>query len=235
MALKNLQPRRGSRGPYGASISGGHFWRLSVYASVVALPVLLMLMGGRFSPAGAAGPRVALTETEAFVQQALSILKNPALTLPAKRRQLRDLAASHFAFNDMARSALGYHWKDLSPQQRADFARLFTAFIEDAYLNKIQAYSGQDIEFIKESATGADEVEVYSRIVQKGAEPIALNFMIERFDKGWKIYDVIIDDISVTGNYRSQFSRVINNQGFGQLMVDLKKKEVELAGLLGKQ
>jgi phospholipid transport system substrate-binding protein len=235
MSLKNRLSRPSGREIYGALSLAGHIRRLFVCVSAVALPVMLILIGGGFSSADAAGPSDALTETKDLVQEALSILKNPALTLPDERRQLRDLAAPHFAFQDMARSALGYHWKDLSSQQRADFARLFTAFIQDAYLNKIQAYSGQDIEFIRESASGADDVEVYSRVVQKGAEPIAMNFMLERLDGDWKIYDVIVDGISITGNYRSQFSRVINNQGFDQLMNELTKKEVELASLLGKR
>lgn len=209
--------------------------RFSTAFSVVMLAFALMLAVSAFSRARGADSPDPLTETKALVQQALSILRNPALTLSDERRQLRDLAAPHFAFDDMARSALGYHWRDLSPRQRADFVRLFSAFIEDAYLNRIQAYSGQDIEFIREAPVDPDDVEVYSRVVQKGAEPIALNFMLRRVDGNWKIYDVAVDEISLTANYRNQFSRVINNRGFDQLMTNLKKKEVELASLLGNR
>lgn len=173
--------------------------------------------------------------TEALIHQALTILKNPTISLAEKRQQLRALADSHFDFAGMARSSLGYRWKELTPQQRAEFVPSFTAFIEDAYLNKIQDYSGQDIEFIRARPIDPIHVEVYSRVIKGGAEPIPLDFMVTPVGGVWKIYDLEVDGISIMANYRTQFARVLSVQGFNQLLNDLKQKQVELASLLGKR
>jgi phospholipid transport system substrate-binding protein len=178
----------------------------------------------------------ALKQTKALVDQALGVLRDRNLSLAQERQQLRALADAHFDFRDMARSALGYHWRDLSEDQRQQFVKLFTAFIEDAYLNRIQEYEGQDIEFVSQKSEGDGYVTVDSRVVGANMEhPVDLQFRLKQNSPEWKIYDVTVDAISITANYRNQFNRVINNQGFDKLMADLQAKQAQLAADLGKR
>jgi len=79
---------------------------------------------------------------------------------PARRAKLIDLVQGHFAFDDMSRSALGYPWKELSSQQRQQFVPLFQAFLENAYLSKIDRYSGQQVRFLGKSSDGNGGAEV---------------------------------------------------------------------------
>jgi phospholipid transport system substrate-binding protein len=182
--------------------------------------------------ASASDPMVA---TKSMVNGALQVLRDPRVSLSDERRRLRTIAEAHLDFESMARSALGYHWRDLTPDQRARFTQLFKSFIEDAYLSRIQDYSGQEVIFTREKVDGADYGEVYSQVVGNGDEPIQLNFMLHRENGEWKIYDVAVDGISITGNYRTQFNRVLNNQGFDALMGDLAGKQQRLAEYLGKK
>ncbi len=176
-----------------------------------------------------------MAATKSMVNGALQILRDPHVTLNDERQRLRTIAEAHLDFESMARSTLGYHWRDLAPDQRDRFTQLFKAFIEDAYLSRIQDYSGQDVVFTREQVDGAEYGEVYSQVVGNGDEPIELNFMLHRESGEWKIYDVAVDGISITGNYRTQFNRVLNNQGFDALMGDLTTKEQRLAAYLGKK
>jgi phospholipid transport system substrate-binding protein len=173
--------------------------------------------------------------TKAMVNGALAVLRDPHVTLSDERDRLRAIAEAHLDFESMARSTLGYHWRDLTLDQRTRFTALFKSFIEDAYLSRIQDYSGQDVAFTRETMDGADYGEVYSQVVGNGDEPVELNFMLHRENGEWRIYDVAVDDISITANYRSQFNRVINDQGFDALMGVLTTKEQQLAAYLGKK
>jgi phospholipid transport system substrate-binding protein len=154
-------------------------------------------------------------ETGELVSQALATLRDSGLSLGEKRQKLRALVAGRFDFADMARSALGYHWRELSEEQREQFVAGFTAFIEGVYLDKIQYYSGQDIVLGRERIDPPGYAEVDAKVVQQGRDAIPLGFLLRQEDTDWKIYDVTVDEISITANYRNQFSRVIEQRGLG--------------------
>ena len=77
--------------------------------------------------------------------------------------------------------------------------------------------------------------QVDAKVVQRGRDAIPLGFLLRQKGIDWRIYDVTVDEISITANYRNQFSRVIEQRGFGQLMSDLRSKQQELDALLGKR
>jgi phospholipid transport system substrate-binding protein len=171
--------------------------------------------------------------TRTMVEQALQILRDKQMPIVERRRQLRAALEPRMDFNEMSRSALGYHWRSLSPQQRTDFSSLFTAFIEDAYLSKIQDYSGQQVDYLKANPIGAGYSRVDTVITQRGKQPLKVAYLLENKGGEWLVYDVTVDNISIVANYRNQFNRVINDQGFDKLMADLRAKQRELATLVG--
>jgi phospholipid transport system substrate-binding protein len=177
----------------------------------------------------------ATTTVRGTVSQVLDILKDHQSSQEARRRRLIAVVAGHFDFADMARSSLGYHWRQLTPDQQQRFVQLFTAFMEDAYLNKIEGYSGQKIEFVNQTSNGAGDSQVNTRVIQPtGGDPITVDYRLKQDSGDWKVYDVTVDNISITANYRNQFNRVINNQGFDALMKEMQTKQQELIASLGK-
>ena len=167
------------------------------------------------------------------VNKSLPVLRDKRTPLPQRRRQLRSLLEQHFDFADMSRIALGYHWKELNVTQRAQFTQLFTAFIENAYLSKIQDYSGQDVKVLGQNSEGDGFARVKTQIVQPGKQPIKVDYLLRDMNGDWKIYDVTVDAISIIANYRNQFNRVINDQGFAKLMADMKVKQQQLQASMG--
>jgi len=198
----------------------------------IAIALLLITAGLTPSIARADGDAMGITRT--MVNQALQILGSGSTPLPQRRRQLRDLVEQNFNFATMSRSALGYNWRSLTPDQRAQFTKLFTAFIEVAYLDKIQDYQGQQVQFVGQHSLGEGYAEVDTKIVQAGKSPISVNYLLEQQDGTWKIYDVTVEAISIIANYRNQFNRVISQKGFDQLMADLQAKQQQLSSLLGE-
>ena len=181
---------------------------------------------------------------KAVVDQATAVVRDTQTPTAARDKRLREIAEANFDFADMARTTLGYHWRQLTPQQQAEFVPLFASFMENVYLSKLQEYS---VEKIRQTATasnvsftgqqydGADYAEVHSTVLLKDQPPpIKVDYMVRRDGTNWKIYDLSIDAISVMANYRQQFNRVLNNDGYPALVGMLRKKVKELGSTLDK-
>jgi phospholipid transport system substrate-binding protein len=205
--------------------------RLHLLAGAVLVAAALAIA----LPAAAAAPDP-MTVTKATVDKFVGILSDPALKAnPGDRRQrLKDAAAERFDFAEMGRSALGVHWRELSDQQRKDFVDLFTRFVEAAYISRLESYSGQQIDFVKEANDGPDYAQVNTNIIQPNADAIGLNYRLKLEGNDWKIYDVTVDNISIVANYRNQFNRVMNNQGFDTLMSNMRAKQEGLDASIAK-
>jgi phospholipid transport system substrate-binding protein len=185
-----------------------------------------LLIGGS-SPARAQAD--AMTTVQTMVNQALKILADKGTPLETRSAQLRDLTAPLFDFTEMSKSSLGYHWRSLTPAQRSDFTQTFTGFIQAAYSSKISDYAGQQVNFLKQAPLGQGYVQVFTQIVQpNGKAPVPVNYLVEQQNGQWKVYDVTVDNISIIANYRTQFDRVINRDGFDKLLADLKAKQNQL-------
>lgn len=166
------------------------------------------------------------------VNQSLAVLRDKQTPLATRQDHLRQIVSSTFDFTEMAKSALGYHWKQITPDQQREFTAAFVAFIEDSYLSKINDYRGQEVRFLKATNDGPDYAQVNTDIVKNGTDPIHVNYRLAQEGSTWKIYDVTVDEISIIANYRNQFNRVMNNQGYQTLISDLKSKQAALAASL---
>jgi phospholipid transport system substrate-binding protein len=167
------------------------------------------------------------------VNQALGVLRDNSTPLAQRQDKLRQIVSSTFDFTEMSRSALGYHWKQITPAQQQEFTTAFVAFIEDSYLSKINDYRGQQVSFGMVTNDGPTYAQVNTDIIEPdGKDPIHVNYRLLQNGSTWKIYDVTVDAISIIANYRNQFNRVMNNQGYDKLISDLKSKQAALAASL---
>jgi phospholipid transport system substrate-binding protein len=200
-------------------------------ATMLAVVALVAVAGPLHADSGP------MDVVKGLVTPALQILGDKSTPLKERQEKLRSLvSSSNFDFTAMARSALGLHWKDLNDQQRGDFTKTFTSFLQDSYLSRIQDYSGQQVNYLGASDLDAGRSEVKTTIEQPGGKaPIQVNYMLRQDGGKWLIYDVTVDNISIAANYRNQFNRVINNQGFDTLLSDLKSKQQGLEDQLGTQ
>ncbi len=199
--------------------------------AAMLLVVAAFISAAAIRPARAADDP--MTVVQRTVNDALAVLRNKQVPAAQRRDQLRQIISRSFDFTEMSRSALGYHWKQITPDQQQEFTTVFTTFIEDSYLAKINDYSGQQVQFVRQSKDGAQYGQVATNIVQAGKDPIAVNYRLLSQNGQWKVYDVTVDAISIIANYRNQFNRVMNNQGYPKLIADLKSKQASLAASLG--
>jgi phospholipid transport system substrate-binding protein len=172
----------------------------------------------------------ALTPTETVksrVDQALQSLGQAAATSPgtaqSRRAEIRRAADSLFDFPEMARRALGRHWADRTPTEREEFVRLFTDLIARSYIGKIDRYAGEAIAYTGERVDG-DEASVRSQVVTSKGSQIPVEYRLHRVNDAWSAYDVLIENVSLVGTFRSQFDRIIKAESFADLVRRLREK-----------
>ena len=191
----------------------------------LATLMLVAMMGSKAHSASADAPMALVKST---VTQVTGILQDRSVSPASRRERLLQITAGRFDFADMARQTLGTHWKELTPGQQQEFVPLFTAFMQDAYLKKIEGYSGQPINFLGATSEGSGYAQVNTSVLQPDKSLIHVDYRLRQEGDDWRVYDVTVDDISITANYRNQFNRVINSRGYDALVSTMRSKQQEL-------
>lgn len=166
----------------------------------------------------------AMAQVKSAVAKARQLLADPAYkSAPdTKRTELLKLLDDNFAFEDMARSSLGSYWKKLSPGERQHFVDLFHQRLERRYVKIIEDYSGAQINFLRQTSTSPGQAEVYTNVVNPMlAEPLEMNYLLERRSDTWKVYDLDIAGISEVDSYRKEYAQIISSQGYAALLKKL--------------
>ena len=145
---------------------------------------------------------------------------------PELREKLRDTLMPRFDWFEMAKQALGKHWSAI-PSRQHEFVAVFAEFLGNSYIGKIGSYKDEKIVFVHESVE-KNLAQVDTKIVSSKGEPTSVNYRLHRVQGEWKIYDVVVEDISVVANYRSQFNRILANGSFDDLIQRLKEKESKI-------
>jgi phospholipid transport system substrate-binding protein len=191
-------------------------------SNILAITLLLALS----APVAAGVPTDQIKST---VDRALMVLKDPRLKPAARtkdrRDQLKQILYARFDFAEMARRSLGANWRRRTPQEQAEFVPLFTEVLERAYADIIESYIDDKIKvvYLNERVEG-NFADVNSKIVTGRGEEYSLNYKAHLVGGEWKVYDVVAENISLVNNYRSQFTRVISNASYEELVRRLKNK-----------
>jgi phospholipid transport system substrate-binding protein len=148
-----------------------------------------------------------------------------------RRLEIRRTAAELFDFDEIARRALSRHWTARSPEEQAEFVRLFTDLLERTYIGRIESYAGEKIVYVGESVDGAFAT-VRSKVVVPRRGDTPLDYRLHLRDGRWKVYDVLIDHVSFVATYRSEFSRILQKESYAALLERLRKQSVEASALV---
>ena len=123
----------------------------------------------------------------------------------------------------MAKRALGSHWRRRTPAEQEEFVKLFRDFLEKIYSDKVDLYGGEKVRFGRE-VIDKDFAQVESAVINPNGEEIAVSYKLRQMNGQWKVYDVVVENISIVNNYRSQFDRVISSSSYEELVKRLQEK-----------
>jgi phospholipid transport system substrate-binding protein len=172
----------------------------------------------------------ATSATEAVkgnVDRVLEVLRDPALKAESakdiKKDKIRAISEKMFDFNELSRRTLAQNWNKFNQAQQQEFVRLYKSILEDAYADKILSYSDEKIVFNKEVPLTEKTVEVQSVVLRKTEEiPIYYRAIIR--NGTWKVYDVVIEGVSLINNYRSQFRDILSKKTPDAFLETLREK-----------
>jgi phospholipid transport system substrate-binding protein len=136
--------------------------------------------------------------------------------------KIRNILVPSFDFKEMAKRSLGDRWKDLNGRED-EFVTVFTAFVESSYMSTLESYRGEKIIFLREHVD-QNLAQVDTEIVHGGGETLAVNYRLQLIEGQWKVYDVVVDNISLTANFRSQFNRILASSSVDELLNKLRAK-----------
>ena len=185
----------------------------------IVVSLLLLVLGA--APVQAATP---LETVRAEVNKVLEVLRNKSLKEEVKREKLRVIYNEMFDQEELSKWCLGRNWNKLSEAQRKEFLPLFQQVLEKTYGDRILAYSDERIVFDKEVPISGNRVEVQTRAITKSKE-IPMHYRVFKDKSGkWKCYDVVVENVSLVMNYRSQFNEILAKNDAEELLNILRKK-----------
>lgn len=131
----------------------------------------------------------------------------------------------NFDFDRVCRLVLGKNWNTATKQQQADFQREFRSLLLRTYATALSKYRNQTIQYKPLRAQPDDkDVTVKTLILQPGGQPVAVDYTLGKVADGWKVYDIVIEGVSLVTNYRSQFSDEVRQSGMDSLIAKLAEK-----------
>ena len=162
-------------------------------------------------------------------EKALKILheseSGQAPSLRQRKNEILNNVSEYFNFEEMARRALGRPWKDQTPDKRKEFVQLFKQLIFNTYINRLENYTGsKERVFYDSEKLDGDYAIVKTHILYQGNNNVEIEYRLHRDAGEWKVYDVVVEGISIVENYRSQFASILTNQSFDSLLGKLRQK-----------
>ena len=194
--------------------------RKSIALTIILLAVILVLPVQAL--AGGAKDTV-----EAQINKMLAKMKTPefkALDREAKIKEISTIIDEVFDWQELSRRTLGREWRKFTPEQQKEFVSLFQALLQDIYADRILAYTSEKIEFGKETQLKKGRMEVESYIITTDNKKVPLFYRLTDKSGQWRVYDVVIEGISMVKNYRGQFRQILSKKKPEDLLQTLRDK-----------
>jgi phospholipid transport system substrate-binding protein len=173
------------------------------------------------------------SEPEALVkkitEEVLAAVKSDKQLAAGDRQKAVKLAEEkilpHVDFEEATRLAVGRGWKEASPEQRKKLIAEFRNMLVRTYSNAIGGYEGQTMKVLPSRVKPGDtEATVRNQFIRPGGKPVLIDYAMRKTDAGWKIYDIVVEGVSLVLTYRSEFDAVVKQEGVDGLIKRLGQK-----------
>ncbi len=182
----------------------------------------------------AATPEDAQKALQTSVEHIVSFIKKPEYKNAAQRAELNKHIEKEvyavFDFEEFSQRTVGAFWKSFSPAQKKDFTEAFAALLFATYLDRIDGYSGEMLSYdgIVSNSKGT-RVEVRTTLTLQGNRKIPMNYRMLPKNGTWRVYDVLVEGISLVKNYRSQFNDALQSGSPEALISRVRERAAEVA------
>jgi phospholipid transport system substrate-binding protein len=146
------------------------------------------------------------------VNKVLEVLRDPALKgesgRKVKKERIRVISEEMFDFTELSKRSLGQNWDKFNPDQQKEFIKLYKSLLEETYSDKVTSYTDEKIVIKKEVSLSEKTVEVQTTVITKTSE-VPIYYRLMEKNGNWKVYDVVIEGVSLVSNYRTQFREIL--------------------------
>lgn len=185
--------------------------------------LLLLLSMVVAEPAVAGGATEAMKST---IDEVLRVIQDKELKQPARaeerRKRLEQVVGDRFDYPEMSRRALGASWNTLADKDKQEFVALFQTLLTNSYADKVETYSGEGVQYLNERVD-KEFAEVRTKVLT-GKTEIPLDYRLLNKGVEWRVYDVVVDGVSLVSNYRGQFTKILRSSSYADLVDQLRKK-----------
>ncbi len=173
---------------------------------------------------------VPLNTTQVNVNKVLGVLRDPMLRSESaketKKQKLRSIYKGMFNEVEFSKRTLARNWDKLNAAQQKEFIELFEQVLEKTYIDKILSYTNEKIDFYKENIKSENLAEVQTKVITSSKE-IPIFYRLIQKDGEWRVYDVVVENVSLVQNYRTQFNDILAKNTPEKLLEILRKKVKE--------
>lgn len=141
--------------------------------------------------------------------------------LPEKAMKL---IYGRFDFSEMTKRSLGSHWQSLDASEQREFVDAFTQRLLRAYGRSVRASGDETVQYKREVMDG-NYASVETKVVSANGDDFPIDYQLHDTDGQWKVYDMVIDNVSIVNNYRAQFERVIAKSSVKELLQKMKHQD----------
>ncbi len=203
--------------------------------SFIAFLLMLFSFMGTNQAIYAANPPDPTEQFSPFVERMISILNDPELQGDEKCSQrwdkVMEVASERFDFEEMSERVLGRTWTTLNDDEKKYLVILFTKLLKHAYIGKIENLSKQQV-FFKNQRINNDRAKIETNIVN-GDVVVSVSYIMILKDGVWKVYDVVVEGVSLVRNYMEQFKSILRKEGYPSLLKQVEDKVIALEGGIG--
>ncbi|KAF0102281.1 MAG: putative toluene tolerance protein [bacterium] len=170
--------------------------------------------------------------------EVLSILKQDKELRNGNSRKILALVEQkilpNFDFRQMTQLAVGRNWSKASPEQQERLVEEFKTLLVRTYSASLTSVLDYKIEFLPlRMAPGASEVTVNTVVSKSGAPPLPIDYRMERQDNAWKVFDVLVEGVSLVTVYRNSFTSEVRKGGIDGLVATLSRRNQQQAAVAG--
>jgi phospholipid transport system substrate-binding protein len=181
------------------------------------------------------GPEELVKKVTADVMAAIKSDKQLAAGDKQKALKLvEEKVLPHVDFEEATRLAVGRGWKQANPEQQKKLVTEFKNMLLRTYSNAISAYEGQEMKVQPSRVKPGDtDATVRNQFIRPGGKPVLVDYSMKKTDQGWKIYDIVVEGVSLVLTYRSEFDAVVKQEGIDGLIKRLSSKNTAPAAIGG--
>ncbi len=199
-------------------LGGAAIWKTAYRVLIITV----LLSTGLARPGYAAsGP---MDQVRTSVDAIIGLMQTKELEISDKREKIRNIIASRFDFRLMAQRTLAVNWKKATDDEKKRFVELFTRLLQATYMGRIEAYSDEKVEYLSERIKGKQAL--VDTVVTGNSTKIPVSYKLrDKSGNGsWWVYDVVVEKVSLTSSYRSEFRELVKSKGISGLLDQLEEK-----------